>query len=148
MINLEKLNKVASPDSSWVKEADERIKNRDWLEKSARIALKILRALKDKSMKQTDLAEALNVSPQQINKIIKGQENLTLETICKIEKALNIEIICIELPTAIKYITSTYSYNNSKYYGNVIKRYQPVAFTYSNMVECLTQEDNRNKEAA
>jgi len=93
MINLEKLNKVATPDSSWIQEAAERIKNRDWLDKSAKIALKVLRALKDKSMKQTDLAEVLNVTPQQISKIVKGQENLTLETICKIEKALDIEII-------------------------------------------------------
>lgn len=78
MIDLKKLNSVATLDSSWIKEADERIKNRDWLDKSARIALKVLRALKDKSMKQTDLAEALNVTPQQINKIIKEIPHLTL----------------------------------------------------------------------
>ena len=93
MINLEKLNKIATPDSSWIQETGERIKNRDWLDKSAKIALKVLRALKDKSMKQTDLAEVLNVTPQQISKIVKGQENFTLETICKIEKALDIEIL-------------------------------------------------------
>lgn len=90
MINLEKLNKIATPDSSWIQEAGERIKNRDWLDKS-------------------DLAEVLNVTPQQISKIVKGQENFTLETICKIEKALDIEIISIELPTALKYITPQYT---------------------------------------
>lgn len=148
MIDLKKLNSVATLDSSWIKEAGERIKNRDWLDKSSKIALKVLRALKDKSMKQTDLAEALNVTPQQINKIIKGQENLTLETICKIEKALNIEIISIELPTAIKYTTAAYIHNNTKNDENVIRRFQPVVIAYSNLLECHTQEDNNTKEAA
>jgi len=148
MIDLKKLNSVATLDSSWIKEAGERIKNRDWLDKSSKIALKVLRALKDKSMKQTDLAEALNVTPQQINKIIKGQENLTLETICKIEKALNIEIISIELPTAIKYTTTAHIHNNTKNDENVIRRFQPVVIAYSNHLECHTQEDNNNKEAA
>jgi ribosome-binding protein aMBF1 (putative translation factor) len=35
----------------------------------------------------------MKVSPQQINKIVKGQENLTLETISKLEIALNIQLI-------------------------------------------------------
>jgi len=35
----------------------------------------------------------MNVSPQQINKIVKGQENLTLETITNLEIALGIQII-------------------------------------------------------
>jgi len=150
MINFEKLNKIATPDSSWIQEASERIKNRDWLDKSAKIALKVLRTLKDKSMKQTDLAEVLNVTPQQISKIVKGQENLTLETICKIEKALDIEIISIELPTAIKYHTSEYNSgsNNSKSTEIVTKRFLPVTIAYYGMVECLTQIDNNNNKKA
>ncbi len=35
----------------------------------------------------------MNVSPQQISKIVKGQENLTLETISNLEIALGIQII-------------------------------------------------------
>lgn len=150
MINLEKLNKIATPDSSWIQEAGERIKNRDWLDKSAKIALKVLRALKDKSMKQTDLAEVLNVTPQQISKIVKGQENFTLETICKIEKALDIEIISIELPTALKYITPQYTSvsNNSKSAEIVIKPFQQVIIAYSHMVESPPSVDNNCKIAA
>jgi len=91
MVNLDKLNNIATHDPSWMQEAGDRIQNKEWLEKSAKIALKILRALKNFSMTQKELAEKLSVTPQKVNKIVKGHENLTLETICKIEKELNIE---------------------------------------------------------
>jgi len=35
----------------------------------------------------------LEVSPQQVSKILKGKENLTLATIAKIEEVLGIEIL-------------------------------------------------------
>jgi plasmid maintenance system antidote protein VapI len=35
----------------------------------------------------------MNISPQQISKIVKGQENMTLETISNLEIALGIQII-------------------------------------------------------
>lgn len=51
--------------------------------------------LDEKKMTQTDLAEKMGVSRQQISKIVKGHENLTFETIDKLEKALNIKLITI-----------------------------------------------------
>ena len=47
-------------------------------------------------MTQKKLAEIVGVSPQYINKVVKGRENLTLETIVKMEKALGIALI--EIP--------------------------------------------------
>lgn len=44
-------------------------------------------------LSQKQLAERMDVSPQQISKIVKGQENLTLETISNLEIALGIQII-------------------------------------------------------
>jgi transcriptional regulator with XRE-family HTH domain len=38
----------------------------------------------------------MQVSPQQISKIVKGQENLTLETIANLEIALGIKIIDVD----------------------------------------------------
>jgi transcriptional regulator with XRE-family HTH domain len=52
-----------------------------------------LDALKAQGLTQKDLAERLNVTPQQISKIVKGEENLTLETITNLELALGIHII-------------------------------------------------------
>ena len=46
-------------------------------------------------MTQAELANRLNVSRQHISKIVKGQENLTLETIAKIEEVLGVVLIAI-----------------------------------------------------
>jgi plasmid maintenance system antidote protein VapI len=37
----------------------------------------------------------MNITPQQVNKMVKGTENLTLETISRVEKAINIQLINI-----------------------------------------------------
>lgn len=39
------------------------------------------------------LAGKMNCIQQYISKVLKGQKNMSLETICKIENALGIEII-------------------------------------------------------
>lgn len=93
MVNLDKLNKLATKDESWMQEAEQRQENKGWLKHSQKIAIKVLRTLRDKNIKQKQLAEMLGVSPQQVNKIVKGKENLTLETISKIEDALGISLI-------------------------------------------------------
>lgn len=90
----EKLSKLASSKpSSWKEKARYRSENKEWLKKSAAIAIMVLEALKAQMLTQRNLAEKMNVSPQQINKIVKGQENLTLETITNLELALGIHII-------------------------------------------------------
>ena len=55
--------------------------------------MQVLAALKTQGLSQKELAERMGVSPQQVSKIVKGQENLTLETISKIEMVLGITII-------------------------------------------------------
>ena len=93
----EKLNNLASKEpSKWVEKAEWRVANEGWLDKSAKIAIKILKTIRAIGISQIDLAEKLGVSPQHVSKILKGQENLTLETIDKLEKALNISLI--EMP--------------------------------------------------
>ena len=95
MNNLkEKLSKLASGQpSDWKEKAQYRRENREWLKKSAAIAVGVLDALKTQNLSQKDLAERMNISPQQISKIVKGEENLTLETISNLESALGIQIL-------------------------------------------------------
>lgn len=95
MSNLnENLSKVASDQpSDWTEKAKYRRENREWLKKSATIAVRVLDALKAQHLSQKALADRMHISPQQISKIVKGQENLTLETISNLEKALGIQII-------------------------------------------------------
>lgn len=70
--------------------------NKAWLKKSMRIAASILKVLREREISQIALAASLNVTPQYVNKILKGNENLTLETISKIEEILGIKLVSIE----------------------------------------------------
>lgn len=99
---LEKLNEITSKEkSSWKEEAIERRRDRSWTNRSAKIAVRILREIRrqksENGMSQKMLAEKMDVSPQYINKLVKGKENLTLETISKIEDVLG--IVLLEVPT-------------------------------------------------
>jgi transcriptional regulator with XRE-family HTH domain len=93
--SLQGLLKNTPENENWRKETLFRKANKAWLIKSARIAVKILLALREKQMTQVQLAEKMAVSPQQINKILKGRENLTLETTSRLEEALGIELITV-----------------------------------------------------
>ena len=93
------LNLVSDESSGWLAKAQWREDNKQWLDRSAKIAIKILSILRNNRKEnrlpnsQKDLAEMMGVSPQQVNKMVKGTENLTLETISKIEKALGVQLM-------------------------------------------------------
>lgn len=89
-INIEDL---VVGQSNWKDRAHQRKLDKPWLKKSRAIAFKILDALKAKKMTQVQLAKLLDVSPQQVNKIVMGRENLTLETISKLENVLGINFL-------------------------------------------------------
>ena len=90
-INFEKL--ISKEKSGWLEKAQWREDNSAWLDKSALIAMKILKAIRDQKTSQTKLADKMEVTAQYINKIVKGNENLSLETISKLEMALGIQLI-------------------------------------------------------
>ena len=96
LLNIDKLNKLASNKSNWLEKAKDRQKNKEWLKHSQKIAIKVLRTLREKNIKQKQLAEMIGVSPQYVNKIVKGKENLTLDTISKLEQALETKLIFSE----------------------------------------------------
>ena len=92
--NLQKLNKIASTrKSNWEAKAKTRKANESWLDVSFKIAIEVLDALKAREMSQVELARLINVTPQQISKIVKGQENLTIGTILKLQNALSIKLL-------------------------------------------------------
>ena len=93
------LSLVSDKTSGWLEKAQYDKQNQDWLDFSAEIAIKVLRTLRVKSLSQKDLAALMNVSPQYINKIVKGNENLSIETIYKLQNALDIILIPVEPKT-------------------------------------------------
>ncbi|MEQ9438090.1 MAG: helix-turn-helix domain-containing protein [Cyclobacteriaceae bacterium] len=96
---LDKLKGVISttPDP-WYKQAKKRAAEKPWKRRSQAVALTVLRTLRAQKMSQKELAEQLGVSPQQVNKWVKGHENFTFETIAKLEAALGIELMEIKPP--------------------------------------------------
>lgn len=87
------LANIEKSDGKWLVDANFRRANRKWLRKSQSIALRILDVLDERGMQQKNLAKVMGVSPQQISKIVKGKQNLTLETIAKLEAVLDIQLI-------------------------------------------------------
>lgn len=80
--------------SQWEKEAEYRIKNKVWLRYSQMIAMKMLDKMDHLDMTQKVLAEKMGCSQQYISKILRGKENLSLETLSKIETALELQLVC------------------------------------------------------
>ena len=63
-----------------------------WISRSRDIALKVNAALAAQKMTKQELASRLGVSPQYVSKLVRGGENLTLETLSKLEAALGISL--------------------------------------------------------
>ena len=71
--------------------------NKVWLRYSQNIAMRMLDKMEAEGITQKQLAERMNCSQQYVSKILKGCENLSLETVAKIELALGITVMQCEL---------------------------------------------------
>ena len=68
-------------------------KREDWVCHSQAIAATMSNRMEELGMTQRALAEKMNCTQQYVSKVLKGRENLSLETLCKIENALDIKIL-------------------------------------------------------
>jgi transcriptional regulator with XRE-family HTH domain len=122
-MNIDKLKQQISqqsiPDNSWMAKAIWEQENEDWLDLSFEIALKIssiLSANKKADIyprNQVELAETMGCSAQYVSKLMKGKENLQIETICKIGRILKANLIEVpSLEVRQKYVnpSSTFFY--------------------------------------
>jgi len=144
IMNIEDIKKrlisESKKDDQWLINAEYRQANKAWLDLSSSIAIQILTALRKRGMTQKDFAEALGLSPQYVNKIVKGKENLTLETITKIEKVLSITLV--EVPSyavSKEYGVETWlsekpSYNRMKILKSEMNLSQKANCTYDSSV--------------
>ena len=90
----QRLEEHSSPTpSKWRELFDFLETNKSWLRHSQNIAMLMLDSMEELGMSQKQLAEKMNCSPQYISKVLRGRENLSLETLTKIENALEISII-------------------------------------------------------
>ena len=94
-----KLKQNSIKDTSWIERVNFRKENKEWLDVSFSIAVKMMSILSENKKNdvlpktQKELSEKLNCSAQYVNKLLKGAEKLNIETILKIQKALKFNIL-------------------------------------------------------
>jgi transcriptional regulator with XRE-family HTH domain len=97
--DLNKLAAIAKPRSEEsMEQARFRKENRDWLRISQEIALALHYFLRTEKMTQKALAEKMGMSPVYVSRLLKGSENLTLETISKIQRVIGQDLIAVAKP--------------------------------------------------
>lgn len=87
--------------SRWKENAIYRLENSRWLRRSQKIAMEMLDRMDFLGVNQKELAQRMGCSPQYVSKILKGKENLSLETISKIEDALEMEFQSAPVPVPV-----------------------------------------------
>lgn len=118
--DIEKLAQMAQPRSeAAIARAKARKENREWLRMSQNIALSLHHYLRTAGMTQKELADKMGVSAVYVGKLLKGGENLTLETICKIQTVTGKEFVSVARP----------------YVSRTILRFSPLGTFATNAVE-------------
>ena len=79
--------------SKWRENAQWRRDNEFWLKYARFITLQVLRTMDEQAVTQAELAKRMGCSQQYVSNLLKGSSNMTLETIARLERALNIDII-------------------------------------------------------
>ena len=86
-------NHQSATPSKWREAAEWRRENENWLKYSRVITMKTMQAMDKQSVTQSALAKRMGCSQQYVSNLLKGNANMTLETIARIETALDIDII-------------------------------------------------------
>lgn len=94
MMNIIKFNELISNEkSNWVQDANFRNDNRYWLVNSKKVALKILRRIREQNISKELLSDKTDIPMEILDTMLKGKYNYSIEEIGRIEKALNINIL-------------------------------------------------------
>lgn len=83
----------SSEPSKWKEQAQWHVDNWGWLKHSAKIALNARKKMAALGLTQKELAEKMGCSQQYISLVLKGKENLTLDTISRLERVLDMDLL-------------------------------------------------------
>lgn len=111
-------NQSATP-SKWREAAEWRRKNEKWLKYARVITMKTMQAMDKQSVTQSILAKRMGCSQQYVSNLLKGSSNMTLETISRIETALNIDLIGSALSGLVDGYDSAESSSRTCYLNNM-----------------------------
>lgn len=121
---LKALSKKEGPNAKWKQIAQWNRKHADALDDFVTIASHIRKTLDEKNWTQADLADKLEVTPQALTRIMKGRQNLTLQTIRKIENILNVNLITVHQNKSIKAEKLRLTSVSPKYKNSPSKEYK------------------------
>ena len=104
---IEFLEAHQSPTPSrWREDAQWRKDNEYWLKYSRYITLRVMRAMDEQSVTQVELAKRMGCTQQYVSNLLKGNSNMTLETIARLENALSIDLVKSALTCVSGYSSS------------------------------------------
>lgn len=89
--------------SHWRENAQWRRDNDDWLRYAQFITLQVMKSMDEQGVTQKQLAERIGCTQQYVSNLLKGSTNMTLETIARLEKALDIDIVRSKLTYVSEY---------------------------------------------
>lgn len=95
--------------SRWKEDAQWRRDNEFWLKYARFITMRVLQAMDEQSVTQVQLAGRMGCSQQYVSNLLKGSSNMTLETIARLEKVLNLDILRSALTYAEGYASGATS---------------------------------------
>ncbi|MDE7143593.1 MAG: helix-turn-helix transcriptional regulator [Muribaculaceae bacterium] len=84
---------ISGTPSKWRAAASARRDNKEWLRYSQQIAMMMLDKMEELGLTQKSVAGRMGCSQQYVSRVLKGSENLSIETISKIEAALGLHIL-------------------------------------------------------
>ena len=76
--------------SRFAEDAAWRMENVGWLLWSSQLTVTLIGYMQNNGLKRADLAARLGVSPQYVNKLLSGTENLSFKSVANIEDKLGI----------------------------------------------------------
>lgn len=94
MGNKEKFLKLVSQsDKDWAEKFGKEISEDNQFVLNTKVVLRIIDFMDERGFKQVDLAKLLGTSPQHVNKLLRGGENMTLETVEKYGRILGVKLV-------------------------------------------------------
>lgn len=127
MTNKEKfLALVSKEETQTIERAKTRLAKKSYSEISNLIAFEILERLDELGWSQRKLADKMDVSPQQVNKWVKGNENFTIATLARLGEVLETELIKVPNRSEVK-IKPTVKLSNSTFEYTIPVTPQPLS---------------------
>ena len=96
--------------SRWRENAQWRRDNEFWLTYARHITLQVLRRMEEQSVTQVEVARRMGCTQQYVSNLLKGSSNMTLETIARLEKALDLDLLKSSLSDTTQFTSSNHQH--------------------------------------